>query len=63
MAEFLVFIAGFVVEIISKMPINIIQYLIIGAALVLFIILCVIMDLTRKIAIEKPRMFEGQKKL
>ena len=33
---FLVFIAGFVVEIISKKPINIIQYLIIGASLVLF---------------------------
>lgn len=33
---FLVFIAGFVVEIISKKPINIIQYLVIGASLVLF---------------------------
>ena len=33
---FLVFIAGFVVEIISKKPINIIQYMVIGASLVLF---------------------------
>ena len=33
---FLVFIAGFVVEFISKKPINIIQYLVIGASLVLF---------------------------
>ena len=33
---FLVFIAGFVVEIVSKKPINIIQYLVIGASLVLF---------------------------
>lgn len=33
---FLVFVAGFVVEIISKKPINIIQYLVIGASLVLF---------------------------
>lgn len=33
---FLVFIAGFVVEIISKKSINIIQYLVIGASLVLF---------------------------
>lgn len=134
---FLVFIAGFVVEIISKKPINIIQYLIIGASLVLFyslllafsdflsfglsyliastmttvalggyfigivknkwaylltglvalsygivfillqmetfafltgtlvlfIILCVIMVLTRNMAIEKPSMIEGQKSL
>ncbi len=33
---FLVFIAGFVVEIVSKKPINVIQYLVIGASLVLF---------------------------
>ena len=33
---FLVFIAGFVVEIISKKPINLIQYITIGASLVLF---------------------------
>lgn len=33
---FLVFIAGFFVEIISKKPINLIQYLVIGASLVLF---------------------------
>ena len=33
---FLVFIAGFVVEVISKRQINIIQYLVIGASLVLF---------------------------
>lgn len=33
---FLVFIAGFVVEIISKRSINLIQYLVIGASLVLF---------------------------
>ena len=33
---FLVFIASFVVEIISKKPINIIQYMVIGASLVLF---------------------------
>ena len=33
---FLVFIAGVVVEIVSKRPINIIQYLVIGASLVLF---------------------------
>lgn len=33
---FLVFIAGFVVEIISPKPIHIIQYLVIGASLVLF---------------------------
>lgn len=33
---FLIFIAGFVVEMISKKPINIIQYLVIGASLVLF---------------------------
>ena len=32
----LVFVAGFVVEMVSKRPINIIQYLIIGASLVLF---------------------------
>ncbi|MBP5334713.1 MAG: cell envelope integrity protein CreD [Bacteroidales bacterium] len=32
----LVFIAGFVVEIISKKPINLIQYMVIGASLVLF---------------------------
>lgn len=32
----LVFVAGFVVEMISKKPINIIQYLVIGASLVLF---------------------------
>lgn len=33
---FLVFIAGFIVEMLSKKPINIIQYLVIGASLVLF---------------------------
>ncbi|MBO4605372.1 MAG: cell envelope integrity protein CreD [Bacteroidales bacterium] len=33
---FLIFIAGFVVEMISKRPINLIQYLVIGASLVLF---------------------------
>ena len=33
---FLVFIAGFVVEMVSKKSINIIQYLVIGASLVLF---------------------------
>ena len=33
---FLVFIAGFVVEIVSRKPINIIQYMVIGASLVLF---------------------------
>lgn len=33
---FLVFIAGFIVEIVSKRPINIIQYMVIGASLVLF---------------------------
>ena len=33
---FLVFLAGIVVEIVSKRPINIIQYLVIGASLVLF---------------------------
>lgn len=33
---FLVFIAGFVVEIVSKKQINIIQYLVIGASLVMF---------------------------
>ena len=32
----LVFIAGFVVEMVSRKPINIIQYLVIGASLVLF---------------------------
>lgn len=32
----LIFIAGFVVEMVSKKPINIIQYLVIGASLVLF---------------------------
>lgn len=33
---FLVFIAGFIVEIVSRRPINIIQYMVIGASLVLF---------------------------
>lgn len=33
---FLVFIAGFFVEIVSKKPINLIQYMVIGASLVLF---------------------------
>ena len=33
---FLVFIAGFVVEMVSKKPINLIQYMVIGASLVLF---------------------------
>ena len=33
---FLVLIAGFVVEIVSKKPINLIQYMVIGASLVLF---------------------------
>ena len=33
---FLVFIAGFIVEMVSGKPINIIQYLVIGASLVLF---------------------------
>jgi len=33
---FMVFIAGFIVEIVSKRPINIIQYMVIGASLVLF---------------------------
>ena len=33
---FLVFLAGFVVELVSGKPINIIQYLVIGASLVLF---------------------------
>ena len=33
---FLVFLAGFVVELVSKKPINVVQYLVIGASLVLF---------------------------
>ena len=33
---FLIFIAGFVVEMVSKKPINLIQYIVIGASLVLF---------------------------
>ena len=33
---FLIFIAGFVVEIVSRRPISLIQYLVIGASLVLF---------------------------
>ena len=33
---FLIFIAGFVVEMVSKKPINLIQYMVIGASLVLF---------------------------
>ncbi|MBR6269487.1 MAG: cell envelope integrity protein CreD [Bacteroidales bacterium] len=33
---FLIFVAGFVAEMISKKPVNIIQYLVIGASLVLF---------------------------
>ena len=33
---FLVFIAGFVVEMVSRRPINLIQYMVIGASLVLF---------------------------
>ncbi len=33
---FLVFLAGFVVEMVSKKPINLIQYIVIGASLVLF---------------------------